>query len=79
MGKSTYVPTGRPPGRPKKPEVERQGIKDVRAVMASTTVDRASIPMNAICPDCFPNGWPTYMGGGPVSVNCQHGTWVKRL
>jgi len=81
MGKSTYVPTGRPPGRPKKPEVERQGIKDIRAVMANTTVDRASVPLSAICPDCFPNGWAefTVCPGIPSTANCQHGVWMLRL
>lgn len=71
-----YVPTGRPPGRPKKPEVERQNIQDVRAVMANTMCDRASMPLVNICPDCFPNGWDK---PGLTAVQCVHGTWVKRL
>ena len=75
MGKSTYVPTGRPPGRPKKPEVERQGIRDVRAVMANPMVDPASVPLDAICPDCFPGGWPE----GVRALQCGHGVWVRRM
>lgn len=77
-----YVPTGRPPGRPRndsKPAVERLGIQDVPAMLKSTTQDLRFMPLAAICPDCFPDGWPTYVGGGPESANCQHGTWVKRL
>lgn len=77
-----YVPTGRPPGRPKKPEVERQNIQDIRAVMANTTVDRASVPMNAICPDCYPAGWAGFGADGTgvsLTAQCVHGTWVKRL
>jgi hypothetical protein len=73
---SKYVPTGRPPGRPAKPQVERQGIKDVPAVLKDPTADRAWLPMVAICPDCFPNGWDQ---PGLRSVQCVHGTWVKRL
>jgi hypothetical protein len=72
---SKYQPTGRPPGRPPKPQVERQGIKDVRVVMANTTVDRATMPLAAICPDCFPEGWVE----GCRQLACPHGTWVKRL
>lgn len=71
-----YVPTGRPPGRPRKPEVERQAIKDVPAVLRNTTTDRAFLPMVAICPDCFPDGWDK---PGLRAVQCQHGTWVRRL
>lgn len=73
---SKYVPTGRPPGRPKKPEVERQGILDVTAMLKNTTTDIRFLPLVNICPDCFPNGWDK---PGLVSVQCEHGTWVKRL
>lgn len=79
MAKSTYVPTGRPPGRPKKPEVERQGIKDVPALLRETTVDRASRPFNGICPDCFPEGWKHFPADPIVTAQCVHGTWVKHL
>jgi hypothetical protein len=68
-----YVPTGRPPGRPAKPLVDRLGIRDVVSMLKETTVDRASRPMSALCPDCFPEGWAAY-----ERLNCQHGTWVKR-
>jgi len=79
VGKSTYVPTGRPPGRPRndsKPAVERLGIQDVPARLKSTTQDPRFMPLVAICPDCFPNGWDQ---PGLRSVQCAHGTWVKRL
>lgn len=71
-----YVPTGRPPGRPPKPQVERLGIQDVPARFQSTTQDLRFMPLAAICPDCFPDGWdkPSLR-----AVQCQHGTWVKRL
>jgi len=78
VGKSTYVPTGRPPGRPRndsKPAVERLGIKDVTVVLRNTTADRAHLPMSALCPDCFPEGWVE----GCRQLACPHGTWVKRL
>jgi hypothetical protein len=70
-----YVPTGRPPGRPAKPLVEKLGIQDVTALLRDTTVDRASRPMNAYCPECFPEGFPP----GVRSLNCQHGIWVWNL
>jgi hypothetical protein len=70
-----YVPTGRPPGRPPKPAVERQAIPDVRVRLADRTADRRFMPMNAFCPDCFPEGFPA----GVRSLNCPHGTWVSRL
>lgn len=69
-----YVPTGRPPGRPAKPQMERLGIRDVVSMLKETTSDRRHRPMTALCPDCFPDGWGAY-----ESLNCQHGTWVKRL
>jgi hypothetical protein len=68
-----YVPTGRPPGRPAKPLVEKLGIRDVVALLKDTTCDRRFRPMNALCPDCFPEGWGAY-----ERLNCCHGTWVKR-
>ncbi len=71
-----YQPTGRPPGRPSKPLVEKLGIRDVVSLLKDTAVDRAHRPMNAICPDCFPNGSDL---PGLRSVQCEHGTWVKRL
>src|SRR4051812_15533666 len=55
---SQYKPTGRPPGRPAKPAVEKAGIQDVRAVFANTTVDPRSVPLISICLDCYPDGWP---------------------
>jgi len=73
-----YVPTGRPPGRPSKPLVEKLGIQDVTALLRDTTVDRASRPMDAICPDCFPEGW-NQPGITGRAVQCLHGVWVKRL
>jgi hypothetical protein len=74
MAKSTYVPTGRPPGRPRKPEVEKQGIQDVVTRFRNPAVDTRHLPLVAICPDCFPDGW-----GELRSAVCQHGVWVKRL
>jgi hypothetical protein len=70
---SKYVPTGRPAGRPPKPQVEKLGIQDVVARFKDTTCDRHFTPLDAICPDCFPEGWGAY-----ESRNCRHGTWVKR-
>lgn len=70
-----YVPTGRPPGRPSRPLVEKLGIQDVTALLRDTTADRAQRPMAAFCPDCFPDGFPQ----GSRTLACQHGTWVKRL
>jgi hypothetical protein len=69
-----YVPTGRPPGRPSKPAVEKLGIRDVVSMLKETTVDRATRPLCAYCPDCFPNGFPE----GIRTMGCPHGTWVKR-
>jgi len=69
-----YVPTGRPPGRPAKPAVERLGIRDVVALFKETTVDRRYRPMNAWCPECFPEGFPE----GIRQMVCTHGVWVKR-
>lgn len=69
-----YQPTGRPPGRPAKPAVEKQGIKDVVAMLKETTCDRRYRPMTAFCPDCFPEGFPE----GIRQMGCLHGTWVKR-
>jgi hypothetical protein len=74
LAKGAYVPTGRPPGRPRKPEVERQGIRDVLSMMAERTVDRATRPLRAFCPDCFPEGFPD----GIRTMGCPHGTWAKR-
>lgn len=79
-----YVPTGRPPGRPRndsKPAVERLGIQDVAAMLKQITVDRANRPMDAICPDCFPDGWDgiTRQTPNTASTACQHGIWVLRL
>jgi hypothetical protein len=68
-----YVPTGRPAGRPAKPLVDRLHIQDVTARLKDLTADRRHLPMDALCPDCFPEGWGAY-----ESLNCQHGTWVKR-
>jgi hypothetical protein len=70
-----YVPTGRPPGRPSRPLVEKLGIRDVPAQLRDLTADRAHRPMDACCPDCFPGGFPQ----GSRALACQHGTWVKRL
>lgn len=75
MAKSAYVPTGRPPGRPKVPQVVRQNVQDVRARLKNTNQDPRFMPLDAICPDCFPDGWPEGVHGR----NCQHGTWVRRL
>lgn len=76
-----YVPTGRPPGRPPKPAVEKEGIRDVAAMLKDTTVDRATRPMNAICPDCYPAGWAGFQApdGMLLTANCTHGTWMRRL
>ena len=76
-----YQPTGRPPGRPSKPRVEKLGIRDVVSVLKDTMADRAHLPMAAICPDCFPEGWtdPNVNLGPASSASCQHGTWVRRL
>lgn len=71
---SKYTPTGKPPGRPVKPTVEKEGIQDVRAIFANLTADPRSVPLNNICPDCFPDGFPE----GSRAENCLHGTWVKR-
>lgn len=68
-----YVPTGRPPGRPAKPAVERLGIRDVVSMLKETTCDRRFRPMDSLCPECFPEGWGAY-----EALNCCHGTWVKR-
>lgn len=73
---SKYQPTGRPPGRPAKSAVEKQGIQDVTVRLKSTTQDLRFMPLVAICPDCFPNGWDV---PGLRAVQCWHGTWVKRL
>jgi len=69
-----YVPTGRPAGRPKTPEVVKQRIADVREVFSNTALDPRSVPLNNICPDCFPKGFPE----GTRTMGCVHGTWVKR-
>src|SRR5258707_97868 len=67
-----YQPTGKPPGRPAKPAAE--SIPDIRAIFANTTIDRRSVPLVNICPDCYPDGWPE----GHRVLGCQHGTWVRR-
>jgi hypothetical protein len=69
-----YVPTGRPPGRPAKSEVERHHIRDVVALLKERTVDRRTRPMNAYCPECYPDGFPQ----GIRQMVCTHGVWVKR-
>ena len=69
-----YQPTGRPPGRPSKPMVERLHIRDVVELFKETTVDRRFRPMNAYCPECFADGFPE----GIRTMGCPHGTWVKR-
>jgi hypothetical protein len=81
VAKSTYVPTGRPPGRPRKPEVEKQGIQDVVARFSRPGVDTRHMPLTAICPDCFPEGWedPNVNLGPASRAVCQHGVWVRRL
>lgn len=43
-------------------------------MLKETTVDRASRPLNAYCPDCFPDGFPQ----GIRQMVCGHGVWVKR-
>lgn len=70
-----YQPTGNPRGRPKLPAVVKEHILDVRGFFADTKLDPRSVPLNNICPDCFPNGWED----APASaVGCAHGTWVNR-
>lgn len=68
-----YVPTGRPPGRPAKP-AEKVTVRDVVAMFKDTTCDRRYRPLNAYCPECFPEGFPE----GIRIMGCPHGNWVKR-
>lgn len=76
-----YQPTGRPPGRPKTTDVTTKNVKDVRARFKDPTQDPAHMPLDAICPDCFPDGWTwtTTTPGQALTAACHHGTWVKRL
>lgn len=74
---SKYVPTGRPPGRPSneaKQAAQALAARSVPTLLKDTTVDRASRPMDAICPECFPNGWTETR----TACGCPHGTWVRR-
>ena len=75
MAKQTYIPTGRPPGRPRVPEVKKQGIQDVVTRFANLTSDRRHMVLSAYCPDCFPSGFPE----GERAMACQHGVWVNNL
>jgi hypothetical protein len=85
-----YKPTGKPPGRPKKPQADPPAADDGQALTtAQAPAQRVLGPFpplpgrehaehkatGELCLPCYPDGWPDMVTG----LGCPHGTWTRRL